>query len=332
MRAMLLEKCAPAEEAPLHLVELPAPRPGRGELLVRVLACGVCHTDLHTIEGDLGTDWVPIIPGHEIIGVVEALGEGCERFRIGQRVGLAWLHWACGRCQFCAAGQENLCASARFTGLHANGGYAGQAKAPESFAYAVPDGLEAGQAAPLMCAGIIGYRALALSDIRPGGRLGLYGFGASAHIAIQIARHWGCEVYVFTRGEEHRLHARELGARWVGDAKDVPPEKLDSAIIFAPAGWIIPLGLRALRRGGTLALAGITMTAIPELDYEADLYYERTLRSVTASTRRDGEALLELAAEIPIRTDTSTYPLADANKALLALKLRQVRGAAVLVP
>lgn len=332
MRAMLLEKCAPAEDAPLRLVELPDPRPGPGEIVVRVLACGVCHTDLHTVEGDLGTECVPIIPGHEIVGVVEALGEGSRRFRVGQRVGLAWLHWVCGRCRFCTDGQENLCASARFTGLHANGGYATHARAPEDFAYALPGGLEAAGAAPLMCAGIIGYRSLALSDLRPGGRLGLYGFGASAHIAIQIARYWGCEVYVFTRGEEHRDHARELGARWVGDAKDAPPERLDSAVIFAPAGWIIPLALRALRRGGTLALAGITMTSIPELDYEADLYYERTLRSVTASTRRDGEALLKLAVEIPIRTHTATYPLADANRVLLALKLRQVRGAAVLVP
>jgi len=332
MRAMVLERCAPAEDGPLRLSDVPTPQPGPREVLLRVLACGVCHTDLRAVEGDLGTDCVPIIPGHEVVGVVEALGEGCQRFRVGQRAGLAWLHWACGACEFCRNGLENLCESARFTGLHANGGYAECAKAPEAFAYAVPEGVEPERAAPLMCAGIIGYRALELSEVRSGGRLGLYGFGASAHIAIQIARHWGCRVYVFTRGEEHRSHARELGAAWVGDAKDSPPEKLDSAIIFAPAGWLVPLALRALNRGGTLALAGIHMTAIPELDYERDLYHERTVRSVTASTRRDGEALLRLAAEIPIRTDVTAYQLSDANKVLAAVKRGEVRGAAVLIP
>ncbi len=332
MRAMVLEKCQPVESEPLRLADVPAPQPGPREILVRVLACGVCHTDLHTVEGDLGMDCVPIIPGHEVIGVVEALGDGCQRFRLGQRVGLAWLHRTCGRCRFCTSGRENLCESALFTGLHANGGYAEFTKVPEDFAYEVPDGLEPEKAAPLMCAGIIGYRALELSDVRRGGRLGLFGFGASAHIAIQIARHWGCEVYVFTRGEDHRKHARDLGARWAGDAKDSPPEKLDSAVIFAPAGWIIPLALRALDRGGTLALAGITMTGVPELDYERDLYHERTVRTVTASTRRDGEALLSLAAAIPIRTDTTPYPLSEANRVLAALKLRQVHGAAVLIP
>jgi len=329
---MMLEKCGPAESEPLRLADVPLPEPGPREILVRVLACGVCHTDLHTVEGDLGNDCVPIIPGHEIIGVVEGAGEGSQRFRIGQRVGLAWLHRTCGRCRFCRRGQENLCDSARFTGLHAHGGYAEYTKAPEDFAYEVPEEAEAEKAAPLMCGGIVGYRALELSDIRRGGRLGLYGFGASAHIAIQVARHWGCEVYVFTRGEEHKLHARDLGAHWVGDAKDSPPERLDAAVIFAPAGWTVPLALRALDRGGTLALAGITMTSIPELDYERDLYYERTVRSVTASTRRDGEALLRLAAEIPIRTDTTAYPLGEANRVLCALKRRAVRGAAVLLP
>ncbi len=332
MRAMILERCAPVEAAPLRPAELPTPRPGPHEILVRVLACGVCHTDLHTVEGDLGTDCTPIIPGHETVGVVEELGEGSSRFRVGQRVGLAWLHWACGRCRFCANGQENLCEAARFTGLHANGGYATHTLAHEEFAYELPDGLAAEHAAPLLCAGIIGYRALQLAEVRRGARVGLYGFGASAHIAIQIARHWGCEVYVFTRSNDHKAHARELGAAWTGDAKDTAPCKLDSGVVFAPAGWTVPLALRGLDRGGTLALAGITMTAIPELDYERDLYYERTLRSVTASTRRDGRELLRLAAEIPIHTDTTAYPLTDANRALLALKRRQVRGAAVLIP
>ncbi len=332
MRAMVLEKCAPAEDEPLRLAELPTPRPGPREILIRVLACGVCHTDLHTVEGDLGTDFVPIVPGHEIVGVVEEVGEGSKRFRVGQRVGLAWLHWACGQCRACRNGQENLCESARFTGLHAQGGYAAYTKSHEDFAYELPDGLSPEHAAPLLCAGIVGYRALQLAEVRRGSRVGLYGFGASAHIAIQIARHWGCEVYVFTRGDDHKAHARELGAAWTGDAKDSPPSKLDSAVIFAPAGWTVPLALRALERGGTLALAGITMTSIPELDYERDLYYERTLRSVTASTRNDGRELLRLAAEIPIRTDTTAYPLSDANRVLQALKRRDVRGAAVLIP
>lgn len=332
MRAMVLEKCAPAEDAPLRLAELPTPRPGPREVLLRVLACGVCHTDLHTVEGDLGTDCVPIVPGHETVGVVEEVGEGSTRFRVGQRVGLAWLHWACGQCRLCKSGLENLCEAARFTGFHANGGYATHAKAHEDFAYELPEGLAAERAAPLLCAGIVGYRSLQLAEVRHGARVGLYGFGASAHIAIQIARHWGCQVYVFTRSDDHKAHARDLGATWTGDAKDTPPSRLDSAVIFAPAGWTIPLALRALNRGGTLALAGITMTAIPELDYERDLYYERTVRSVTASTRRDGTELLRLAAEIPIHTDTTAYPLTDANRVLQALKRREVRGAAVLIP
>jgi len=332
MKAMLLETCKPAEENPLRLADLPAPEPGPGEILVRVEACGVCHTDLHTVEGDLGTQCLPVVPGHEVIGRVEALGDGCGRFPVGRRVGLAWLHATCGTCSYCARGLENLCESARFTGFDANGGYAELVKVPEAFAYAIPDGITPASAAPLMCAGIIGYRSLRLSGIEPGGRLGLYGFGASAHIAIQIARHWGCQVYVFTRSADHKAHARELGACWTGDATDRPPEKLQAAIHFAPVGWIVPHALEALDRGGTLALAGITMTATPELDYERHLYYERTLRSVTASTRRDGEELLRLAADIPIHTETTTHPLEDANAVLQALKRREVRGAAVLVP
>lgn len=332
MKAMVLEKCRPVESEPLRMADIPPPQPGPREILVRVLACGVCHTDLHTVEGDLGVERVPIVPGHEIIGVVEGMGDGCQRFRVGQKVGVAWLHHACGRCRFCTSGRENLCESALFTGFHTNGGYAEFTKVPEDFAYPIPDTMDPEKAAPLMCAGIVGYRALELSDIHRGGRIGLFGFGASAHIAIQVARHWGCEVYVFTRGEDHRRHARDLGAVWVGDAKDTPPQKLDSAIIFAPAGWIVPLALRALGRGGTLALAGITMTSIPELDYERDLYYERTIRTVTASTRRDGETLLSLATAIPIRTDTTPYPLSEANRVLGALKRRQIRGAAVLIP
>jgi len=332
VRAMILEACAPAEAAPLRAAEVEIPQPARNELLVRVLACGVCHTDLHTAEGDLGTDCLPVIPGHEVVGVVERAGEGCRRFGPGHRVGVAWLHATCGRCRFCTSGRENLCHDARFTGFHANGGYAEYLTVPEDYAYEMPPALDPVAAAPLLCAGIIGYRALRLSAVRPGQRLGLYGFGASAHIAIQVARHWGCRVYVFTRSSEHKAHARDLGAAWAGDANDEAPEKLDSAIIFAPAGRLVPLALQALDRGGTLALAGIHMTAVPELDYARHLYFERTLRSVTASTRSDGQELLRLAAEIPIRTHTTAHPLAQANAVLLALKRSQIRGAAVLVP
>ncbi len=332
MRAMILEECRPADEQPLRLVDVPKPTPGPGEVVVRVEACGVCHTDLHTVEGEITAPAMPIIPGHEVVGVVDELGEGCQRFQAGDRVGLAWLHEACGECERCERGLENLCENARFTGLDVNGGYAEFTKVPEAFAYAIPDVFEPAKAAPLLCAGIIGYRSLRLSAIDSGGRLGLYGFGASAHIAIQVARHWDCEVYVFTRSADHKAHARELGACWVGEAADQPPEPLHSAIIFAPVGWIVPHALRALDRGGTLALAGIYMSPIPELDYEDHLYYERTVRSVTASTRQDGEELLDMAAGIPVQTTTTEFRLEEANDVLAGLKAREVRGAAVLIP
>ena len=332
MRAMVLEQCRPAEQNPLCLSDIPVPEPGPGELLVRVRACGVCHTDLHTVEAEVPPSRLPLVPGHEVIGVVEGLGQGCTRFAPGDPVGLAWLHATCGTCEYCQRGLENLCESARFTGLDVDGGYAKHTTVPEAFAYEIPSGLAPVEAAPLMCAGIIGYRSLRLSEIRPGGRLGLYGFGASAHIAIQVARHWGCEVYVFTRGADHQAHARELGACWVGGSSDPPPRTLHGAVIFAPAGPLVLDALRALDRGGTLALAGIYMTPIPALDYQQHLYYERTVRSVTASTRRDGEELLRLAADIPIRTQTTAYPLEEANRVLQMLKRREVRGAAVLVP
>ncbi|MFW6163241.1 MAG: zinc-dependent alcohol dehydrogenase family protein, partial [Planctomycetota bacterium] len=300
MKAMVLEECQPVAEGPLVEREVPKPEVRQGEVLVRVEACGVCHTDLHTVEGELGTECVPVIPGHEVIGTAEAAGEDVSRFAVGDRVGMAWLHATCGTCEYCQRGDENLCPDARFTGLDTDGGYAEFTRVGEAFAYRVPAGLDPVAAAPLMCAGIIGYRALRLSGIEKGGRLGLYGFGASAHIAIQVARHWGCGVYVFTRSEAHKVHARELGACWTGEAQDRPPEKLHAAIHFAPVGWIVPHALEALDRGGTLALAGIYMTDVPPLNYERHLYYEKTLRSVTASTRCDGEELLRLAADIPI--------------------------------
>jgi len=330
MKAMLLEFPAPVLENPLRLTELPAPVPGPGQILLKVDYCGICHTDLHTVEGELPLTQLPLIPGHQVVGRVVDRGPGAARYRTGDRVGLAWLYHTCGQCRFCRQGRENLCEQARFTGLHHDGGYGELLTAHEDFAYPLPAGFPDQAAAPLLCAGIIGYRALRLSGIQPGGRLGLYGFGASAHIAIQIARYWGCEILVFTRGPGHQELARQLGASWVGQAQDQPPGKLDSAIIFAPAGILVPQALKHLDRGGTLALAGIYMTAIPKLDYDQDLYYEKTLRSVTASTREDGRELLELAARIPILPQVTTFPLEEANRALQLLKAGQIDGAGVL--
>jgi len=329
VKAMVLEKTGPAEDNPLTLRELPDPHPAAGEVRLRIRVCGVCHTDLHVIEGDLALPKLPLIPGHEIIGVVDEVGEGTKRFREGDTAGAAWLYSTCGNCGFCKRGQENLCQSARFTGYSADGGFAEYFVVPEAFAYRVPQGFDNAEAAPLMCAGIIGFRALRLSDIKPGRRLGLYGFGASAHIAIQVARHWGCEVFVFTRSQEHRRLAKQLGAAWVGGAEDEPPAKLDSAIIFAPAGPLVPAALRVLEKGGTLALAGIHMSPIPEMPYEL-LYGERTIRSVANSTRTDGEELLALAAEIPVRTEVETFRLEDANRVLQLLKHSRLRAAGVL--
>ncbi len=330
MRAMVLEKPKSADENPLALREWPLPSPGEGELRVRVKTCGVCHTDLHTVEGELALPKLPVIPGHQIVGIVEALGAGARRFREGDRVGIPWLHSTCGECRFCRRGLENLCESARFTGYHTDGGYAEATVAHESFAYPLPPEFSDLQAAPLLCAGIIGYRSLRLSGVEPGGTLGLYGFGASAHIVIQIARHQGCEVFVFTRSEEHRKLARRLGAAWVGGAEDTPPEKLDGAILFAPAGRLVLDALRATRKGGTVALAGITMTRIPEIDYDSLLYHERVLRSVSNSTREDARELLRVAAEIPVRTEVEAFKLENANLALQSLKASRIQGAGVL--
>ncbi len=328
---MVLRAFGPVEPGPLERCAVPTPKPGVGEILVRVSHCGVCHTDLHTVEGELQAVSLPRVPGHEVVGIVAGAGEGTSgRFAIGERVGVAWLHSACGKCRFCRSGRENLCPDAVFTGLSADGGYAEYLRVPEAFAYSVPAGFGNAEAAPLLCAGIIGYRALRVSGIGSGGVLGLYGFGASAHIAIQIAKHWGCEVYAFSRSQEHRALARELGATWTGTAQDEPPRKLDAAVIFAPAGSLVPEALRVLDRGGAVALAGITMTPIPELDYGRYLYQERAVRSAANATRRDGEELLALAAQIPIRTTVQTFPLAEANQVLRALKEGRITGAAVL--
>lgn len=330
MKAMILKRFASIDKNPLQLVELPTPQPGLEEVLLRVRVCGVCHTDLHTVEGELSKVELPIIPGHQVVGVVEKRGEKASRFREGERLGVAWLHSSCGRCAFCRRSLENLCENARFTGYHVNGGYAEYITVPEEFAYRIPDIFSDEEAAPLLCAGIIGYRALRLSEIRPGERLGLYGFGASAHVAIQVAVHWGCEVYVFSRSEEHRALARDLGASWTGTSRDDPPAKLNSAIIFAPAGEIVLDALQVTEKGGTVALAGIYMTPIPEMDYIRYLYHERTLRSVANATRKDGEEFLKAAAEIPIRTTTEVYPLEEVNRVLQLLKEGKISGAAVL--
>jgi propanol-preferring alcohol dehydrogenase len=331
VRAAVLARQAPVETAPLAAVDRPSPEPGPGELRVQVRACAICRTDLHVIEGDLPPRRLPLVPGHQAVGVVERLGPACRRFRQGDRVGIAWLRSTCGRCGFCRAGTENLCEESRYTGYHDDGGYAQVAVVPEAFAYAIPPVFSDLDAAPLLCAGIIGYRALRRTDLREGGRLALYGFGSSAHVVIQIARHRGTEVFVATRGASHRALARRLGAAWVGDTFATPPAPVDAAIVFAPAGEIVPAALRAVRKGGVVVLAGIHMTPVPALEYEPHLFHEKTLRSVEANTRADGEALFREAAEIPIRPEVTTFPLEAANEALWRLKRDRLDGTGVLV-
>ena len=330
MKALLLKAPRPIEEKPLVVAEVEKPTLGPQEVRLKILTCGICHTDLHVVEGELPSKKLPIIPGHQIVGVVESVGRKVTRFRVGDKVGVAWLNSTCGKCEFCLKGKENLCEKARFTGYDVDGGYAEYTVVSQDFAYPIPKGFSDVEAAPLLCAGVIGFRALRLSEIERGGRLGLFGFGTSAHIVIQIAKYWSCQVYVFTRGEEHRKLARDLGAVWAGGAEDSPPTKMQSAIIFAPAGKLVLDALRVLEKGGTLALAGIYMTPIPEMDYQEHLYYEKTVRSVANSTRKDAEDLLELAGEIPIRAEVQEFPLEEANRSLLLLKQGKIQGAGVL--
>ena len=332
MKACLLRAPAPVSTNPLALAEVEPPEPAAGQVLVRVNACGVCRTDLHVVEGELPPRKSPLIPGHQVVGVIERMGEGARRFRAGDRVGIAWLHETDGVCEYCRAGHENLCEHATFTGYVVDGGYAEYALAPEAFVYPIPEAFRDLDAAPLLCAGIIGFRALRLSAIQSGQRLGFYGFGAAAHVAIQVARYWGVEVYAFTRDAAHRKLALDLGAKWAGSGKTNghgPPALLDSAIIFAPAGELVPAALKVLRKGGTLVLAGIHMSTIPAMDYSL-LYWERVVRSVANNTRQDGEDFLRVAAEIPVRTQVQVYPLAECNRALNALKNDEVQGAAVI--
>jgi len=331
MKAMVLYDIAPIETSPLRYESVPDPVPAAGEVRLKVSCCAICRTDLHVIEGELPRQRLPIIPGHQVVGTVDALGPGCRRLQIGTRVGVAWLRHTCGACPYCLRGRENLCESSRFTGYHESGGYAEYAVVPEDFAYRIPDNFDDLSAAPLLCAGIIGYRALQRSNLQPGDKLALYGFGSSAHVVLQIALHRGCDVYVVTRGENHRQLARDMGAAWVGERAEDMPVLADSAIIFAPAGELIPPALRKLEKGGTLALAGIYMSDVPAMDYEHHLFHEKNIRSVTANTRADGRDLLAEAAAIPIRPHITTYPLHDANRALQDLKADRIAGTGVLV-
>jgi len=331
MNACLLDSPAPIETNPLRFDDVPVPEPSDDQVRVRVRACGVCRTDLHVIEGELAARKSPIIPGHQVVGVIDKPGERARRFSVGARVGIPWLHRTCRVCEFCRSGRENLCDDPVFTGWMVDGGFAEYALAPEAFVYPIPDGFAYEQAAPLLCAGIVGFRALRLAELQGGQRLGFYGFGAAAHVAIQVARHWGVEVYACTRDERHQRLARELGAVWAGGAQEAPPSRLDAAIIFAPAGELVPPALQALSKGGRLVLGGIHMSDIPPLQYRW-LYQERVIRSVANNTRQDGIDFLRVAAEIPIHTEVQLFELRDANRALNQLKNDAVRGAAVLAP
>jgi propanol-preferring alcohol dehydrogenase len=331
MRAWVVDRPGPIAEGPLVAVDRPDPEPGPGEVRIRVRACGVCRTDLHLALGELPPRRPGTVPGHEIVGVVDALGPGAGRFARGDRIGVAWLRGTCGHCRFCRTGRENLCPDAAFTGWDADGGYAELAVVPEAYAYRLPAALHDVAAAPLLCAGIVGYRALRRAELPPGGRLGVYGFGASAHLVAQVAIAQGASVHVLTRSAAARKLAMELGAASARPAQDGPPEPLDSAILFAPAGGLVPVALRALDAGGTLAVAGIYLTDVPKLNYAEELFREKQLRSVTANTRADGEEFLRLAAALGVRPTVDPRPLAEADRALADLDADRITGAAVLV-
>ena len=330
MLAWVVHQPGPIEHGPLQRIERNLPSPGPGQLLVKVSCCGVCRTDLHLAEGDLAPRRPDVTPGHEVVGRVRALGANSSRFAVGDRVGVAWLARTDGSCRFCRRGEENLCVDPLFTGWDLDGGYADACLVDEAYAYALPAELDDEQAAPLLCAGIIGYRALVCAAVPPGGRLGIYGFGGSAHLTAQLALAQGLTVHVLTRGEANQQLARELGAHSVGGVADDPPEPLDGAILFAPAGELVPGALRALDRGGTLAVAGIWLSDIPSLNYGRELFNERRLRSVTANSRHDGETFLQLASRLGVRATTVGYPMAEAPQALADLRNGRFSGAAVL--
>jgi alcohol dehydrogenase, propanol-preferring len=330
VKAWVVRAPGPIDGAPLALVDRADPDPGPGEVLVRVSVCGVCRTDLHLAEGDLAPRRSEVVPGHEIVGVVERRGPGARRFTPGQRIGIAWLRRTCGTCRFCRRGDENLCLDPRFTGWDTDGGFAELAVVDERFAYPLPEQFRDEEVAPLLCAGIIGFRALRRAALPPGGCLGIYGFGASAHLTAQVAMAGGAAVHVMTRSPDARALARQLGAAFVGDTFDLPPRPLDAAILFAPAGEIVPVAMAALDRGGTLVVAGIHLTDIPSLRYADHLFQERQLRSVTANNRADGDELFAIATRIHLRATVSTYAFDDADRALADLAHDRVRGAAVL--
>jgi len=336
MLAAILESPAPVARSPLHVMSVAVPEPRANEVLIRVQVCGVCRTDLHVVEGELAARRMPVIPGHQVVGIVERAGSEVRSVRVGDRVGVAWLRWTCGVCEFCRSGRENLCVAAEFTGWTADGGFAEYIAAPADFVYRLPAEFPDAQAAPLLCAGIIGYRSLRLTGLgeRPGGwrgaRLGIYGFGAAGHVVIQVARGRGAEVYVCTRDKvRHQALAEELGAAWTGDATESPPYPLDASIIFAPAGELVPPALAALKKGGVLVLGGIHMSDIPRFPYDL-LYGERVLRSVANNTREDGREFIEEAARLPVQTHVEMFPLRRVNEALQALKGDGIRGAAVI--
>lgn len=329
MKAQVLKAPAPVEQQPLSYTDVPIPEPAEDEVLVTVSVCGVCRTDLHVVEGELVPKLANVIPGHQVVGTITKSGKRVGKHPPGTRVGIPWLHRTDGVCEYCRRGQENLCENALFTGYTVNGGYAQYVTVPEDFVYPVPEGFGDIEAAPLLCAGIIGFRALRLANVQKGDSLGIYGFGAAGHVAIQVAHHWGIKVVVCTREARHQALARELGAEWVGGAYDVPPTRLNAAIIFAPAGELVPAALSVLKKAGTLVLGGIHMSPIPSFNYEL-LYQERVVRSVANNTRQDGMDFLRVAAEIPIRTQTQIFDLEDANRALEALKHDSIQGAAVL--
>jgi alcohol dehydrogenase, propanol-preferring len=331
MRAWAVGVPGPIDTGPLVAVERPVPEPGPGEIRVKVAVCGVCRTDLHLAEGDLAPRRPGVIPGHEVVGHVDAAGPGATRFGIGDRAGIAWLRHTCGRCRWCRRGAENLCLAPLFTGWDADGGFAEYAVVDEAYAYRLPPAFDDVSAAPLLCAGIIGYRSLRRAALPPGGRLGIYGFGASAHLAAQVALAEGATVHVLTRSADARRHALELGVDSAGPADGGPPEPLDAAILFAPAGELVPGAMAALDRGGTLAVAGIHLSDVPPLDYQRHLFQERQLRSVTANTRADGEEFLTLAGRLGLRVTTQPYPLGEADRALADLAHDRVTGAAVLI-
>jgi propanol-preferring alcohol dehydrogenase len=331
MRAMVMEQPGPIESSPLKRRDVQEPLPAAGEVRLRVSCCAICRTDLHIIEGDLPLPKRPVIPGHQIVGIVDRLGPGCERLREGQRIGVAWLRHTCGRCRFCTSGRENLCEFSQYSGYHADGGYAEFATVPEAFAYAIPEPFDDVHAAPLLCAGIIGYRAMLRSGVRDGEKLAIFGFGSSAHVVMQLARTRAIAVYVVSRGKSHRDLAMEMGAAWAGAEAGQMPVKPQAAIVFAPAGEVVLPALACLDRGGAVALAGIHMSPIPPIDYDTYLFQERDIRPVTANTREDGRRLLSESAAAGVTPRVRTYSLEQANEALMDMKDGQIDGTGVLV-